>query len=163
MKDDIKKLFKEDVKERKHPDLCNRLDELKKHDKERVKKLKIILEKNKEELDPQTLFYAGFIFHHQGTQAATTKARSLSKQGVKLCLNKNSKACKQVRWLYAGSTDRLLRLQGKPQKYGTQYKRNKKDGSYTLGKVDSKTTDEERKALNVPTLKEAHKLAKKIR
>lgn len=165
MNDKIKQLFKEDVADRKAANLQERLPEIRKRDKIRAKKLRKILDELKGglgELDAQSLFYAGFIFHHQGTKRATIQARSLARRGVKICKGKNTKACKQVRWLYAGSTDRLLMLSDKPQKYGTQYKRKKNKNGFYLYKVDPKTTDEERKSLNVPTITEAKKLAKNI-
>jgi len=166
MENRIKQLFKEDIVDRKAGNLQERLPEIKRRDKLRAKELRKILEKLKKsegELDAKTLFYAGFIFHHQGTKRATSKARSLAKRGVKLCEGKNTKACKQVRWLYAGSTDRLLMLEGKPQKYGTQYRRKKDSKDFYLYRIDPATTDDERKAFNVPTLAEAKKLAKNIK
>jgi hypothetical protein len=91
------------------------------------------------------------------------KARSYTKQGVKKCEGKNTKICKQIRWLYAGSTDRLLILKDKPQKYGTQYHCKKDGKSFKLYEIDPKTNDKEREDLNVPTLSEAKKFAKKIK
>jgi len=165
MESRIKQLFKEDVLDRKTCKLEDDCSELEKRDKIRAKELRKILKKLKKDgdkLDADTLFYGGFIFHHQGTKRATAQARSLAKRGVKLCEGKNKKACKQVRWLYAGSTDRLLIQEGKIQKYGTQYRRKKNGKGFYLQSIDPKTTDEERKALNVPILKEAKKLAKSM-
>jgi len=162
----IKQLFKEDIADRKAGNLQKRLPEIMKHDKKRARELRKLLEeldKRGNKLDIQTLYYAGFIFHHQGTKRATAKARSLASRGVQLCEGKNTKICKQIRWLYAGSTDRLLIKEGKLQKYGTQYRRKKNGKGFSLQSVDSSTTDEERKALNVPTLSEAKKLAKNIK
>ncbi len=166
MKNRIKQLFKEDVLDRTAGNIKERLPEIMKRDKERAKELRKLLEGLKEDgdgLDAQTLYYAAFIFHHQGTKRATARARSIAKRGVKLCEGKNTKACKQVCWLYAASTDRFLRLEGKLQKYGTQYRRKKNGKGFYLPSVDPTTTDEERKALNVPTLAEAKKFAKNIK
>lgn len=163
MKNEIKRLFNEDVKDRSVSNLQEYLPEIAKRDKKRAKELRKILEGYIGELDAQTLFYAGFVFHHQGSKRATAKARMLAKQGVELCEGKNTKVCKQVRWLYAGSTDRLLVLDKKPQKYGTQYRRKKNGKGFELLNVDPTTTDEERKVFNVPTLAEAKKLSKNIK
>lgn len=162
MKDKIKKLFQEDIADRRKPNLDDCWLEVSKRDKERAREVRAFIENYKGKLDVQTLYYMGFILHHQGTKKSSSKARSLAGQGIKLCKGKNTKVCKQIRWLYAGSTDRLLRLKGEPQKYGTQYHRKKKGGEYKLYRVDPKTTDEDRKEFNVPSLAEAKKLAKKI-
>ncbi len=165
MEDKIKQLFKEDVVDRKAGNLQERLPEIRRRDKVRAKELRKIFSKLKDgidKLDAECLFYSGFILHHQGSKRATIHARLLAKRGVKLCEGKNTKICKQVRWLYAGSTDRLLMLKGEPQKYGTQYRRRKNGDGYYLYKFNPKTTNEERKLFNVPTIEEAKKLAKNI-
>jgi len=162
MKNKIKKLFQEDIADRKKPNLDDCWPEVSMRDKERAREVRALIKNYKGKLDVQTLYYMGFIFHHQGTKVSSAKARLLAGQGIELCKGKNTKICKQVRWLYAGSTDRFLRLKGEPQKYGTQYHRKKKGGEYELYRIDPKTTDEERKKFNVPSLKEAKKLAKKI-
>ena len=165
MKDRIKKLFQEDVADRKKVNFSKDWPEIAKRDKVRAKTLRRILEKIRKEnreLDVKTLFYTGIIFHHQGTCRSLMRARFYAKQGVKKCERKNTKICKQIRWLYAGSTDRLLILKDKPQKYGTQYRYKKDSKNFELYKIDPKTTDKEREDLNVPNLNEAKKLAKKV-
>jgi len=158
----IKKLFQEDIADRKKPNLDDCWPEVSKRDKQRAREVRAFIKNYKGKLDVQILYYMGFILHHQGTKLSSSQARLLAKRGIELCKGKNTKVCKQIRWLYAGSTDRLLRLKGEPQKYGTQYHRKKKGGKYELYCIDPKTTDEERKEFNVPILAEARKLAKKI-
>ena len=58
-----------------------------------------------------------------------------------------------ARWLAAAALDRWLMHQGKPQKYGTQYRGE--GGRFRLWDVDSATTDEERAAWGVPPLAQA--------
>lgn len=55
-----------------------------------------------------------------------------------------------ARWLYAASLDRYLGSQGKPQKFGTQFKKVR--NRWTLWKIDPGTTDEERANYNVPPI-----------
>ena len=59
------------------------------------------------------------------------------------------------RALAAASKDRSLMWQGKPQLYGTQFK--KVDGRWILWEVDPSITDEERAKWNVPPLAEQKK------
>jgi len=66
-------------------------------------------------------------------------------------------------WLAAASIDRALENTGKAQKYGTQYLSiAMKIECYALYMVDPRTTDLERKAMKVPTLKEALEQAKTL-
>lgn len=62
-----------------------------------------------------------------------------------------------ARWLAAATQDRWLMNQGKPQLYGTQFK--KVNGKWILWEVDPAVTDEEREKWNVPALAESRKRA----
>ncbi len=58
------------------------------------------------------------------------------------------------------SWDRLLVQMGRPQWYGTQYTQSTVTGKFELSPVDeTAVTDVERKALGLPTLKEARENA----
>jgi hypothetical protein len=59
-----------------------------------------------------------------------------------------------ARWLAAAAKDRYLMNLGKPQLYGTQFKRDK-DGPWYLWQVDPSITDEERAKWDVPPLARA--------
>lgn len=64
--------------------------------------------------------------------------------------------------LAAAAYDRWLVHQGKPQKYGTQYRSD--DGeAFRLEEVDPATTDEERAEWDVPPLAEAQRMAEHMR
>ena len=65
-----------------------------------------------------------------------------------------------ARWLAAATQDRWLMSQGKPQLYGTQFK--KVNGRWILWDVDPSVTDEERIRWEVPTLAEARKRAESM-
>ncbi|HEY4563337.1 MAG TPA: hypothetical protein VIJ36_10180 [Thermoanaerobaculia bacterium] len=62
-----------------------------------------------------------------------------------------------ARWLAAATQDRWLMNQGKPQLYGTQFK--KVNGRWILWEVDPSVTDEERARWEVPTLAQARQRA----
>ena len=59
-----------------------------------------------------------------------------------------------ARWLAAASKDRYLMNLGKPQLYGTQYRKDR-DGPWYLWQVDPSITDEERAKWDVPPLARA--------
>jgi len=66
----------------------------------------------------------------------------------------------QHKWLFAATTDRYLLSKGKPQIYGTQYKRNW-DEPWRLAKIDTtKISDEERVKFGVETLVEQQEKVK---
>ena len=59
-------------------------------------------------------------------------------------------------WLIASINDRLLQLQDKPQKYGTQIVKSKK-GKYKQYKIDNSISDKERIRIGLPKLKDLKK------
>jgi hypothetical protein len=67
----------------------------------------------------------------------------------------------EARWLAAASKDRYLMTLGKPQLYGTQFKRDR-GGPWYLYPVDPSITDEERARWNVPPLAELKKRAEAL-
>src|SRR5262249_21051159 len=72
-----------------------------------------------------------------------------------LCVVAVGKGEERARWLAAASEDRFLMAIGRPQRFGTQFRSQGADGQMRLYKTDSGVTDELRKALGVPTLREA--------
>lgn len=93
-------------------------------------------------------FASAIIYHHAFKITHSRTAIRYAKKAVKLGYPDN--------WIIAACTDRLLQLQGKPQKYGTQYVENK-SGKFRIYRVDPKTTDEERAEFGLPTLRELKK------
>ena len=77
-------------------------------------------------------------------------------------LKKENKWIEKSKWLFAATTDRLLVREGKPQKYGTQFHQKNINSPRELFEYDKTTTDKERKALNVPTLKQTLRNLKKM-
>lgn len=98
---------------------------------------------------------AGLVFQHGDTVEDARLAMSLAWVGASIDPD-NDKA----KWLSAAAWDRLLMYQGQPQWYGTQYRRV--EGKWRLYTVqEDAVTDEQRQALNVPTLDETMERLKK--
>lgn len=95
-------------------------------------------------------FHAAMVFQHGSTDEEIGKAHELSLKAAEL-----DPTHPTARWLAAASKDRLLMRQGKPQLYGTQFK--KVDGKWILWDVDPSVTDEQRAEWDVPPLEVAKK------
>ena len=93
-------------------------------------------------------FHAAMVFQHGLSPAEFLRSHELALEAIKRD-PKNDRA----RWLAAASKDRYLMNTGKPQLYGTQFR--KENGKWILHPVDPKVTDEERRKWNVPSLAEA--------
>lgn len=99
--------------------------------------------------EPVDYFYAAIIYQHGFTEYASHKALLYSRKAVKEGYTKG-------KWLVAAATDRLLQLQGKLQKFGTQVV-NMKAKKLKMYPVNLKTTDKERKFYGLPSLKKLQK------
>lgn len=91
-------------------------------------------------------YYAAMIFQHGTCPEHYRLANQLAEKAM-------DQGVAPARWLYAATMDRFLLRQGKPQKYGTQYKLV--DGQWELEPVDPATTNEERAKYDVPPLSQA--------
>jgi hypothetical protein len=100
-------------------------------------------------------FNAALVFQHGDQDDDIAKAHELSLKAVDL-----DSEHPVARWLAAASKDRLLMRQGKPQLYGTQFK--KVDGKWVLYEVDPSVTDEERAKWDCPPLAMAKKQAEEM-
>lgn len=120
--------------------------------------------KSKEKLTPEEIYYAAMFFHHSANKNDVKKARSLAFLNMKRggLLKKENKWVEKSKWLFAATTDRLLVREGKPQKYGTQFHQESIDSPRELFDYDKNTTDKERAALYVPTLKQTLRNLKKM-
>jgi hypothetical protein len=139
----IQKIYKADQSDRFDMKFDKKsLSDLEKRDRERMKKLEILL-KTKPELNGKELYMIAMIYQHGITIPEYKKAVMYAKRSM-------GKGYKKARWLYIAAIDRLLMHQGKKQKFGTQYIR--KRGVWYLYGVNKKTTDEERKKYGLPSL-----------
>jgi len=93
-------------------------------------------------------YHAAMVLQHGDRPEDYLQAHEWALRAVALDPNDGA-----ARWLAAASEDRHLMSLGKPQRYGTQYK--KVDGTFVLHTVDPTVTDEERAKWNVPPLAEA--------
>lgn len=107
------------------------------------KKLEDLLKKK---LTPRQKFICAMIYHHGFTPQCSKKALMYIKQS-------QAEGYQRQKWLIASIIDRLLQLQGKPQKYGTQIV-ELKSGKLKQYKLDNSITDKERVELGLPKLKE---------
>ena len=90
----------------------------------------------------QAFYHAAFIFQHGDCPEHYGLANTLAEKAIDL-------GYEDARWIYAASLDRYLLSAGKKQKFGTQFQTE--DGcTYKLKPFNPDTTDEERKAYNVP-------------
>jgi hypothetical protein len=100
-------------------------------------------------------YHAAMVFQHGDTDEEIAEANELSLKAAELDPEHSS-----ARWLAAASKDRLLMRQGKPQLYGTQFK--KVDGKWVLHDVDPSVTDEERAKWECPPLAVAKQRAEAL-
>jgi len=128
------------------------LDNPKKNDERRRNAVNKILSNKKIKLRGIDYFRIGVVFQHGGTTQTTAQAKLFAQKGIALGHDKS-------KWLYAAATDRLLLMQNKKQKFGTQYQKNA-EGQWKLMPVSPSTIDAERKKYNVITLQKARNMAK---
>lgn len=99
-------------------------------------------------------FHAAILFQHGSETADYARAEELARKAVEV-----DPGFDRGRWLIAAAHDRWLHSQGKPQIYGTQFKKGE-DGRWSLDPIDpDAVTDAEREALGVPPLAEARRRA----
>ena len=115
---------------------------MRKHDSQRLNTLKKILRGNPK-LRGVDYFRSAMIFQHGQTLELIKEAQRLAKKSSDLGHGSG-------KWLYAAATDRLLTMQGKKQKFGTQFKNL--NGVWELHPVQETTTDQERRKHNVYSL-----------
>lgn len=148
----LKTLFAEDQKER-----LSGVDYkiLIRNDRERRKLANVFL-KSKDKLTSEEIYYAAMFFHHSANKTDVKKARDLMLLNIRRgeLLKRKNKWAEKSKWLFAATTDRLLVRERRPQKYGTQFFQKDQKSPRKLFKYNKKTTDEERIALNVPTLEQ---------
>jgi hypothetical protein len=94
-------------------------------------------------------FHAALVLQHSSGTADFEQAHQWCLKGLEL-----DPDLPAARWLAAATEDRYLMNQGKPQLYGTQFKKDK-DGPWYLYQVDPSITDEERAKWDVPSLASA--------
>lgn len=103
--------------------------------------------------EAEDYYHAAMLFQHGAELDDYWRAHELARQAAGM-------GYQPARWLTAAAYDRWLAKQGRPQKYGTQYKA---DGRrYQLLEVGPTTTDVERLEWGVPILAEAARGAEEL-
>lgn len=105
---------------------------------------------------------AAMILQHGSEVKHYEMAHELAKKAAKMGYIPKTKEDPDPWWLAAAAKDRALMRQGKPQLYGTQFKKDSEDGPWYLWEVDLSVTDEERTRWHVPPLAETRARAKKM-
>jgi hypothetical protein len=145
---DLVRLYQEDQADRASDLDSTDWKAMAQHDEERRKKVLEILEKGgaKEAGD---YIHAAMVYQHGAKPEDYDRANQWATKAVEL-----DPGYPGARWLAAASKDRYLMWSGKPQLYGTQFKKDK-DGPWYLWQVDPAITDEERAKWDVPPLARA--------
>ncbi len=145
MKDEFEKLYAEDQRRIKLWGKYYSDKKLHEINKRLRKKLEHLI-KHKKSPTGRQCFIAAMIMHHGFTIPTSKKALRYERLA-------RNKGYKKQKWLIASIADRLLQLQGKPQKFGTQIVKTK-TGKIKQYKTDNSVTDKERRKYGLPTLKQ---------
>nr|WP_298155413.1 hypothetical protein [uncultured Pseudoxanthomonas sp.] len=93
-------------------------------------------------------YHAAMVFQHGESLDDIRLAHALSTIAMSLAPEE-----KAYRWLTAASWDRMMSTQLQPQWYGTQYQSDD-DGMFLYPIAEGAVSDDDRKAMQVPTLSE---------
>jgi tetratricopeptide (TPR) repeat protein len=143
--EELKEIYKEDQADRQSPNIdWSVVSDRDKQRQERVYELlDSILVRTSEDYAN-----AAMVFQHGGDTIASGMAVKLMKKAVELDSSRS-------KWLLAAAIDRDLMRRGKPQIYGTQYRRMGPDEPWELYELDTtKVTDKKRREYGVETLAE---------
>lgn len=105
----------------------------------------------------EDFFHAAMLLQHSDQPEDFRLAHELAVRAVELGHPEE----KRARWLAAATLDRWLTSQGKPQKYGTQFFKDK--NGWRLLPVAPDTTDAERAEWGVPPLSETLRRLEELR
>jgi hypothetical protein len=145
---DLVRLYQEDQDDRAG-DLDNSdWKAMAQHDADRRKRVLEIMEKGGAR-EAGDYIHAAMVYQHGTKPEDYDRANQWATKAVELDPDYPG-----ARWLAAASKDRYLMWSGKPQLYGTQFKKDK-DGPWYLWQVDPSITDEERAKWDVPPLARA--------
>ncbi|TSC78759.1 MAG: hypothetical protein G01um101433_91 [Parcubacteria group bacterium Gr01-1014_33] len=142
MNKELKKIYREDQKDRRNPLFKTDFSQFRKRDLLRKKKLDTLFRSCRIKTG-EDYYHAALLYHHNLSTASSKRAVRLARVSIEL-------GTKKALRLYAITIDRLLIKQGKKQKFGTQYRLIK--GTWRLYSVDPKTTNTERALYNIPPL-----------
>lgn len=150
---ELRRMYEEDQADRSQPHDQMNWEEISERDRQHRERVTEMLEAGLVKT-ANDHWHAAMIFQHGGTPEDAKKAHELAKKATEL-----NPEHRNARWLSAAAWDRYKMYLGEPQWYGTQFRRGE-DGIWYLYDVDENAvTDEERKAMGVPTLEESRQQA----
>lgn len=143
--EELKEIYKADQADRQSPNIDWSV--VSERDKQRQERVYELLDSNLVRTS-EDYANAAMVFQHGGDTIASGIAVKLMKKAVELDSSRS-------KWLLAAAIDRDLMRRGKPQIYGTQYRRMGADEPWELYELDTtKVTDEKRREYGVETLAE---------
>lgn len=152
---ELERLYNEDQADREEgPNADIDWRAVEKRDAERRARVREIVDKGGATTS-MDYYHAAMVYQHGSKVPDYDEANRLAMKAVEL-----DPENKEARWLAAAAKDRSLMWQGKPQLYGTQFK--KVDDRWILWEVDPTITDEERAKWGVPPLAEQKKKLEKL-
>lgn len=141
--EELKAIYEADQGDRQTADIDWSL--VSKRDKERQKRVYEILDSDLVKTS-EDYYHAAMVFQHGGDTTSSGMAVKLMRKAIELDSNRS-------KWLLAAAIDRDLMRKGKPQIYGTQYRKMGADAPWELYKIDTtQVTDSERREYGVETL-----------
>ena len=146
MNQELRRIFEEDQHDRTSGLMAEGVVE---RDADRRRRVRLLIEAGGL-VEPADYYHAAMVFQHGIELADYWRAHELALKAAGL-------GYRPARWLAAAAYDRWLMNQGRPQKYGTQYRATA--WNWVLWDVDPETTDEERSRWDVPPLAEAKRRA----
>lgn len=146
MHEELRRLYAEDQEDRRVNPLPANLIE---RDRARRRRVGELLDAGAAQTG-EDFFHAAMVFQHGEALEDYLRAHELA-------LGASGLGYRRGRWLAAAAYDRWLVNQGRPQKYGTQYRA--RGDTWELSEVDPETTDAERAEWDVPSLAEAQRRA----
>ncbi|MCL5733820.1 MAG: hypothetical protein M1334_04180 [Patescibacteria group bacterium] len=158
--DKFKNIYDEDQKDRKE-DLYKKNPELAK-EKDAQRLMEILEAINSNQLKtPGDYFYAAMVLQHGGETKYYRLAYKFAKKAAEEGYRRQKGEVDPL-WLAAAAKDRYLMSQGKPQLYGTQFRKDSADSPWYLYEVDLRITDKERAGFHVPPLAESEKKVEEL-
>ena len=158
--DELKTLYEQDQADRHEGLMRKDLQLFLKRDSERLERALTLIKENKI-ITAADHLHAAMILQHGTEIKHFEMAHELAKKAAEMDYRPEKDEPNPL-WLAAAAKDRVLVTQGRPQLYGTQFRKESKDGSWKLHDVDPTITDEERAHWHVPPLSEAYKRLEKL-
>jgi hypothetical protein len=144
---ELQRLHEEDQADRRSGPSGINWAEVTPRDEARRKRVRALLSEGGAKVSAD-YYHAAMVFQHGSAVDDFRASHDLAKQAAAL-----DPRNRQAKWLAAASKDRELMALGRPQLYGTQFR--KVEGRWELYQVDPSISDEERRRWNVPPIAQA--------